>query len=252
MAEMRFIPIDEKHQFGCYSERGLMSYFMFVQLPNNLKEFLKSLQFPKDVPHPFAIMNEPITKSIIFSELSFGNEGFGSPDGAIYVEWPTPTMIFIEIKANETYEQSFKNESYNSTLKGQLELKWRLVSSYFSDREFILDRSVYLHEDKELKEFYTLDDARCDEFYRSDIRKDEKLVSSWRRLQKTEGVKEFLDTLGRTRERVFYLSITTDQTNPFDGKDTKMPRCYGKNWSEAKQQFCWLSIKELMKEPTNV
>jgi hypothetical protein len=252
MAEMLFIPKNGTHQFGCYSERGLMSYFMFVQLPKRLPEFLESLQFPKDVPNPFANLNEPIKKSIIFSELSLGNEGFGVPDGAIYVEWPEPTMIFVEVKANDTFAESFKNESFNSTLTGQLELKWRFVSSYSSERESALNKMEYVHEDKVLKEFYTLDNEPCDEFYRAEGRRDEKLVGSWRRLLINNGVKDFLGILNRTEGRVVFLAITADRTNPFHKPETKLPRCYGKEWSEAKRQFCWLSIDELKRQVRDV
>ena len=96
MAELILRPATTTAQFGCYSERGLMSYFMFVVLPTQVGDFLAELQFPAGVISPFIDQIGTHPKTIIFSELSFGNEGFGSPDGAIYVEWPNPMMIFIE------------------------------------------------------------------------------------------------------------------------------------------------------------
>lgn len=107
-AKMYMKPSKEnpKFEFGCYSERGLMSYFMFIDLPKYLPEFLQALNFPNDVKNPF---NENITKAIIFSELDLGKkEGFGCPDGAIYFEHNgKKTMILIEVKANETYAKSY-------------------------------------------------------------------------------------------------------------------------------------------------
>ena len=247
MAELTLRTFNDSIDFGCYGERGLLSYFMFRQLPNELPMFLKSLHFPHGAYNPFGNLIVEPARAIIYSELSFGNEGFGSPDGAIYIEWPDPMMIFVEVKANETYSESFKNESYNSTLKGQLELKWRLVSSYFSERVSALNKTEYVHEDKALKEYYTLDNERCDDFYRAEGRRDEKQVGSWRRLQITNGVKKFLDMLSKTKGRVIFLAITTDRTNPFDEPETKLPRCYGKEWTVAKHQFCWLPIDELKK-----
>ena len=82
MATMYIKPSEDKPQFGCYSERGLMSYFMFVELPKRMGDFLKALEFPKNVLNPFKDIVP--TNAIIFSELDFGKQGFGCPDGAIY------------------------------------------------------------------------------------------------------------------------------------------------------------------------
>ena len=109
-AKMYMKPSKTDIQFGCYSERGLMSYFMFIVLPELMPKFLKALRFPNCDENLFEkIKNEDITNAIIFSELDLGKkEGFGCPDGAIYFEYNgKKTMILIEVKANETYAKSY-------------------------------------------------------------------------------------------------------------------------------------------------
>ena len=79
MAEFIMKSATTTTRFGCYSERGLMSYFMFVVLPTQVGDFLAYLTFPEEVANPFADWKGKHPQSIIFSELNFGNEGFGSP-----------------------------------------------------------------------------------------------------------------------------------------------------------------------------
>lgn len=249
MAEMTMIAIDDKHQFGCYGERGLMSYFMFVQLPKKLPEFLKSLRFPNEASKPFANLNESIQRSIIFSELSFGNEGFGSPDGAIYVQWPEPMMIFLEVKANESYVASCnRTYSYNSTIRGQLELRWRMTELHRSNCHQTYNGDTYLQETMEFKNVYQ---DRDKAFYGHMDRDDPSWPGSWRRLKIVEGVKDFLDLLSKCEDRVYFCAITNegvDPKNPFDSiGDDHRPRCGALDWKTAMHQFCWLPIDELQK-----
>ena len=129
MAELLLKPATSTTKFGCYSERGLMSYFMFVVLPTQLGDFLADLQFPEGVTNPFASTKGTHPQAIIFSELDFGKEGFGCPDGAIFIEYPKPMMVFIECKANESYTKSCggTKRKYNSKIQGQLELRWPMT-----------------------------------------------------------------------------------------------------------------------------
>src|SRR4051812_41008826 len=103
MAELILRPATATTRFGCYSERGLMSYFMFVVLPTQVGDFLADLTFPQGVTSPFAGCRGAHPQSTIFSELNFGSEGFGCPDGAVFVEAPEPAMVFLETKLNESY-----------------------------------------------------------------------------------------------------------------------------------------------------
>ncbi len=46
MAEMFFRDAQGNCRYGCYSERGLMSYYTFLILPTQLATFLSELRFP--------------------------------------------------------------------------------------------------------------------------------------------------------------------------------------------------------------
>ena len=47
MADLVFIDANRTTRFGCYSERGLMSYFMFLVLPEELATSWAILDFQK-------------------------------------------------------------------------------------------------------------------------------------------------------------------------------------------------------------
>jgi hypothetical protein len=246
-AKMYMKPSKEnpKFEFGCYSERGLMSYFMFIDLPKYLPEFLQALNFPNDVKNPF---NENITKAIIFSELDLGKkEGFGCPDGAIYFEHNgKKTMILIEVKANETYAKSYNpkkkyKKGYNSTIKGQLELRWRMKELLFNEcfcndnpNEYNDRKKTYLREIERMRDFYVKDKSQPhDRFYTKNKMDDENSLASWRRLIINEtgeendesGVKKFIDELQKCKnEEVYFLVISKETENPFFCDDQNKPR----------------------------
>ncbi|WP_291167816.1 hypothetical protein [Gimesia sp.] len=218
-----------------------MSWFMFTHLPACIPEFLKRFHFPAGCESPFANLTG-FPKAIIFSELDLGKQGFGCPDGAIYVECPDPTMLFLEVKLNETYEKSCRGKSYNSTLQGQLELKWRFALLYIN-RSFTTHNNVkYLQETPVFRNFYK--DVGGDPFYKDD-EIDEDWPGSWRRLKIVDGVKNFTDLLAKCDDRVYFAAITKDERNPFDNSNPKLPRCAEKEWPEVSSQFCWAPISIL-------
>ena len=283
-AKMYMKPSKENSQFefGCYSERGLMSYFMFIDLPELMPKFLKALSFPEGVESRFNDIT--ITKAIIFSELDLGKTvGFGCPDGAIYFEHNgKKTMILIEVKANETYAKSYNpkkkyKKGYNSTIKGQLELRWRMKELLFNEcfcndelKKCNEEKKKYLREIGSVRDFYLKDEDEKvkpqphDRFYTKNKMDDENSLASWRRLiindGKESGVKKFIDELQGCENEVYFLVISKETENPFDKvSDLPCPRCFTiknddseKNsttkqtdanyWEKAKRQFCWLPI----------
>lgn len=260
MAEMLFKKINDNCELGCYSERGLMAYFMFVQLPTQLPEFLKSLRFVEGVPNPFANQSESISKSIIFSELDLGKRhGFGCPDGAIYLELPWPVMIFVEVKINKSYANSNlfvrhegRNDGYNSTLKGQLELKWRLTELNRSRTTEKISINVELRETDDMFRQYKEDDW----FYRR--RANNGNLTDRRHLRIDNGVRTFLDLLRDCGDQVYFLAVTKEDADqdgsntPFTSDSGGMPRTLGTSWNVVKAKFCWLPIGWIKKEPTGV
>lgn len=209
----------------CYSERGLLSYFFFRYLAKkeNFSDFLNKLfkgrgQFTN------------LSNVALFSELDLGNKGFGKPDGAFYFESnKKPYFVFVEGKCNETYLQACNKsvKYYNSSIKGQLELKLRLVSCI---REDSLEQGV-IQEDEEIKDFFKGRDV----FYLNN-------PTSFRKVQLRSGVKRlFSDYLRRcNRESIFILVISKDKFSPFDKlKEDLQPNSHNLTWKEIQKQLLW-------------
>lgn len=283
-AKMYMKPSKTNIQFGCYSERGLMSYFMFIELPELMPKFLQALKFPKGVGSPFNDIT--ITKAIIFSELDLGKkEGFGCPDGAIYFEHNgKKTMILIEVKANETYAKSYNpkkkyKKDYNSTIKGQLELRWRMKELLLNEcfcndnpNEYNDKKKTYLREIERMRAFYVKDeDAKVkpqphDRFYTEKKKEAKNSLASWRRLIINEtgeendesGVKKFIDELQKCKNEDVYFLVISKPTknptgNPFDSDakndddsfEVVFPRCYTIKLEEySNEELPWKNAKK--------
>lgn len=270
MAKMYHFSDGESGEFGCYSERGLMCYLMFVCLPNptKLREFLHKQEFLDDMQSPFDGDEKSLTGSIIFSELDFGKRyGFGCPDGAIFVGGDQPRMLFIETKLNESYHTSCRThqgEKYNSSIQGQLELRWRLNNLFAQkselpdvDNNYPFNAENYVVETRSLMQVY----AAKDKFYDEDKSQRPQEIGSWRHVQISDGVEFFLEKLGECNNRVFFCAITQDppEENPFTNPANKefLPRCGGiepEFWDKAKHQFCWMSAEKLVEftEPIRI
>lgn len=252
--------------FGCYSERGIISHLMFRVLPRALDEFLGLLVYPSGVGNRFTgVKTNDLSEITVFSEMDFGNVGFGKPDGAVSFRLGDARyFMFIEGKTNETYEVSCKvknrsrkkedpmttleialnaaptttggvqpiptgstekrsTKGYNSTIRGQLELRYRMVRLFkaYSSEAFAPlelgeepepeelgddepddtklqhlkgDHCKCLRELEVVKEFY------CDKdgFYAHAKRTDPRKMGSWRRLVIRNGVAEVFEFLNRT------------------------------------------------------
>jgi hypothetical protein len=229
--------------FACYGERGIVGYFMLRALPTDPIRFMSQIE-DGEGEKPFArLQPESITGLTIFSELGFGSKyGFGNPDGAIYFKVDGRSRLFFyEAKLNETYRQSCRHKSYNSTIQGQLELKWRLLN-LFHQGSFQTEKGKrYVVETQAFATFY----ASQDTFYSPNPKKRPASgLGAFRHLQFDDGVKTILDTYvkGCGPDEVFFLVSTNDGSNPLiDNTTTGLPRCFGKTWDEVKRQFCWIS-----------
>jgi hypothetical protein len=211
--------------FECYSERGLLSYFFFRYLAKkeNFSAFLNKLFIGRE-------QFTNLSNVTLFSELDLGNKGFGKPDGAFYFESnKNPYFVFVEGKFNETYLQACNKsvKYYNSTIKGQLELKLRLISCI---REDSLEQGI-IQENEEIKDFFKGRDV----FYRNN-------PTSFRKVKLMSGVKRFFsDYLRRcNRESIFFLVISKDKLSPFVKlKEDLQPNSHNLTWKEVQKQLLW-------------
>lgn len=295
--------------FGCYSERGIISHLVYRVLPQKLDEFLRLLSFPGASANPFADATAAdLSEITLFSELDFGTEGFGKPDGAVRFRFRNAAyFIFIEGKVNETYAASCKvrsrrqkkrepldgvteapipttapvapeltapasgsgsrtTQGYNSTIRGQLELRYRMVRLYraypaalaplplgdepepedelesdSAEDELLLvgESPDCLHEIDNVKTFYRDKDG----FYAHPNRADPKKLRSWRRVWIKDGVAEvFKHIEGTPEDNIYLLTFTDEATNPFDTVAADLrPRLFDSNWTDCKHRFPWIS-----------
>lgn len=193
--------------FCCYSERGIMAYYFFQHLADgvNLANFFNLLKECNNEKIPDDWNN--FTDVCIFSEFELGASGFGSPDGAIsFKAGEKSYFIFIEAKFNETYEKScgkleVGRKGYNSTIKGQLELRYRFAHSLISTREYANGCMIYESPDDYFKK---------DAFYQKD-----KSRFSKRHLKLINGVFSIAEKIRSCNlEDIYYLAITAENKNP--------------------------------------
>jgi len=238
-------------QLGCYSERGLLSYFMFRVLPvtDQLTKFLGQVKFPDNRTSPFKKIHSGELQNVtLFSELDFGNRGFGKPDGAIsFRHKDHQFLIMIEVKLNQSYEASCATAHYNSTIRGQLELKWRLMTILKSNKptETVLGVN-YIFENVDMIRSYRSIDV---EMYRTN-EPVESLGINRRRLRPIGGVGDFVRDFVEPCpfQNIYYLALTDDNANPFDCHQNLRPRCFDENGQvvdHAMKQFCWIDKKEI-------
>jgi hypothetical protein len=232
-------------QLGCYSERGLLSYFMSRVLPVRLTEFLKLAQ-TDDGNCPFAGMEQARAVTLL-SELDFGNEGFGKPDGAIsFRHNDRQFLILIEVKLNHSYQASCEMPAYNSTIRGQLELKWRLMKLFTSDQIKPENNVRYVVENDDMIHCY----KHHDPMYPPNVNVANLGRGRRRRLRLVEGVGDFFRDYVEpcAFKDIFYLALTRDDKNPLDGEQNLRPLCCDENGqivNDAIQQFCWINKQVL-------
>lgn len=249
MAEL-WIPQENAIKYGCYSERGIMSYFVFRQLPTLLSQFLSHLTSltGKALPFNEVSLNDQLSNVTLFGELEFGNRGFGSPDGAVYFELDQQAILmFIEVKFNETYQRSNNKpiDKYNSTLKGQLELKWRMMSSYFLG---------LIHEEN--CDYIVESDAQIASYGASDTKyKFQSEAPPGRKARRClamrEGVGEFFARFVKSKitiNDVYFVGITQDTENPF-AENENLPQFIqqdGASDKSAYDRLCWVSSNNIL------
>jgi hypothetical protein len=241
MAEL-ILKQGDRTTFACYSERGVMSYFMFRVLSHRerLWDFLRRLVFPQGAPNPFANVQAVEFKEItLFSELHFGTSGYGLPDAALFfVIDQTAYFIFIEAKANETYVKTCmgKSKEYSDTGRGQIEMKYRAVWCFFNGVVRTNMKGIrVLHEERTLFGPVYPDDP-----------------NTFRDLEIKEGVKDVFEKyIGRCSMRtVFFVFASEETTSPFtDANKDYLPRCYDGNWDATKWRFAWIDFKYIEQSP---
>ena len=260
-------PEYEDCRIGCYSERGCFSYLFFRYLPQkeNFRKFLHSINFP--------ISNnelESVGNYTLFSELDLGK--FGSPDGGfLFVIGEQRYFVFVEGKFNESYNKSCSSSNYASSIRGQIELKYRMIYAVLQrqkidkNSELIIESQVIADLYKNRDDFYskeaitkrskTAEGRRLKLVKKKNINdaEREKILSNindlnknYRRLKLIDGVKDLFNELSIENLKIYYLIITNDKINPLEKTENKdyLPSMYNEEGvSQTHENLLWINAE---------
>lgn len=219
-----------------YSERGLLAYLFHKLMLADPLPMLGAAKSPNGAVLENVIDIGDLRSHTVYTEFDLGAEGFGCPDGGLLLEGRRgKAFVFIEGKAI-LFALSFKDpklvssairdihwdsadvgnlvrqNKFNSSINGQMELKWRFVNALRTLRadkggtQVATEQTVTLP--KEVLE--------CDRFYwrrRLAPRKDHP--GDWRRVEVGRDLQPLLEDFQGVQQ-FFLLSITTDDTIPGD------------------------------------
>lgn len=242
-----------------YSERGVLGYAFSTFLVESPGLILTSAINGNGTPLSDAV-GSPSGHRVL-TEFELGSEGFGNPDVGLLIQTDTRTsFVFIEGKA-VAFRQSWKqpstlttteaqgisdhdldvrcrSNSFNSSINGQLELRWRFVNSFraaatrgqtFVSEELVPPPTTLQQNDR----FY----------WRRRLDPRPGIVRDWRRVA-MDGLMPLWNVFNQVDD--FYLmAITRDSARPaaldelrlFDDQQTPLKDVGGRVY--------WLAFDEL-------
>jgi hypothetical protein len=234
MARFYTVETGANKRIRLYSERGLLAYLFHTVILADPLLMLSASQSSNGTALENVIDIGELRSHTVYTEFDLGAEGFGCPDGGLLlVGQQGKAFVFIEGKATP-FALSFmdprlvssairdipwdltdipnlvRQNSFNSSINGQMELKWRFVNAFrnlranSSGTQVATEQTVTLP--KEVME--------CDRFYwrrRLAPRKDH--ASDWRRVEVGRDLQPLLEDFEGV-QKFFLLAITTDDTIP--------------------------------------
>jgi len=286
------------NRVGFYGERGLMTWLFNYAIPQRPWWFADKVEMAngESLAHILNVHSEAdICRVTSLNEFDLGKSGFGCPDGAVIVENRSgmKSWVFVEAK-NESYEKSSmdwkvaesrrsaydrkkeaadgdltgrieKNYGYNSSINGQLELKWRFVKALHAT-EWLnrgeIGNNLLIIEGQTLATEYSPVDA----FYwdKPSVPAASR-VSCYRRLRVSGGIKDICKAHWRniSEENFYFIAITLEskssptsageKLNPFRRDMSKpnlhMPKMLARDSGEnERKRFGWLNMEVVKTE----
>lgn len=230
----------ESGELWLYSERGLVSYLVHYLLPKApipvLREATNGRQTLYDA------IGAPIVRHTAIGEFNLNPEGFGCPDGGFLGvhENLLKVFAFVEAKAvlekasfqdpavvaksidgvdwdtipKESLEKHCRDNTFNSSLNGQIELRWRFVNAFrqgHRGREMRITEQAVPAIDPSI--------LRTDRFYwRRKLRPSRDVVGDWRSVNmafsKETNLLPLYEAMRSENTRFFLLAITPDTSPP--------------------------------------
>jgi hypothetical protein len=251
-----------------YSERGLLSAYFYTALPDALQNFPDGRLF-------YSVVNEsgiPLASQLgrqlheywIITEFDLGNVGFGQPDAALCLRTDTGVhFVFIEAKvgafrfnyqppslhsktvaqlatiSDVGVDKLCKASKFNSSINGQLELKWRFVNAFRArqplTRQVVSERWITLPHEL----------MSCDRFYwrlRLQPRKGQE--EEWRRVDLGGRLTPLFGLLSQV-EHFYLLAISDDRSFPAQLSDIRLYDAMGELEADKSKYLHWLPLDHL-------
>ncbi len=240
-------PYNNKVNMAYYSESGWVGFFLNFVLPQNPFEYLCLFEDAYG-NHPFLLLNK-ISNLFIFNQLDFDEKaGFGSVDGAIYMESNRENyFIFINaINSKYKYASTIPEKSrldFHKSINSRMELLYRF-SIAIKKALLKVEPKVISENPDELHTCY----MKNDKFYIIPGKQMDKKKIRRFKINHEKG-KNFLGRFFKKDTRFYFLLVTDDEINPFshshpDFSEHYTPRLHpGKEtedlWEEHKKYFLW-------------
>jgi hypothetical protein len=243
-----------------YSERGVMSH-AFGLCPTEVTDFLLT-DAVNGINQSLREVVGTSDRSVLLTEFGFGNDGFGSPDGALFVQsgdraffvfieakvdllrgcWGTParfTATDLEAITPDQLDALCRSNVFNSALNGQLELRWRFVNAFRSS--WTAARPLVRESARTVPEHIRASDRY---YWRHRLQSRDDVATDWRRVSLDGG----LDALGQLLNCVtdFYLlALTGDEQRPPQLDELRLCDGNGQALSDVNRRVFWAPFQRL-------
>ena len=246
-----------------YSERGLMSHLVSHLLAEHLNLVLRQARNQNGVTLGDVIPR--VRSHLTLAEFELGPQGFGTPDGAVFIDsGDKKSFIFVEAKQgiyvrswlaprimtqhdlaqpNVNIDRECRENKFNSSINGQLELRWRFVNAFLAsvaaNVRLVAEQRANLQSDL----------MSSDRFYwRLSLIPNPSVPEHWRRVGMADAHECLYELLSEVdNEHFFLLAITNDAEVPDFAQTLRMYDVQGNRANVAGRVF-WLSRTAIEQE----
>jgi len=250
---------EKQNHLRLYSERGLLSFLFHHVMLDDPGEVMNAAKNARG--HALCEMiAAPWTYHRIYTEFDLGAQGFGCPDGALFVRSAESSIfVFIEAKAIP-FDASFQDpshvaasienvdwdriemkslvgeNSFNTAINGQLELKWRFVNALRAR-----PANQWLVTEQNCGVPMLL--RQSDRFYwRRRLQPNAAKKGHWRRVEMGGDLRPLLEDL-LAAQKFCLLCITADEKLPTKLSSVRLLMPDGTKMVDAPHHLFWLPLR---------
>jgi hypothetical protein len=259
----------DRKQLWLYSERGLVSYLIQHLLLEDPDSVLRAASNGRQTLYEES--GAPFHRHVAIGEFQLGPQGFGSPDGGLLGihENSEKVFVFIEAKAvlerasfqdptaiarrvegldfdradGEAMQKLLDDNTFNSSLNGQIEMRWRFVNAF---RQGPMGAEMRITE--QALPMLPRELQSTDRFYwRQRLRPNPGEVDNWRRVSmrdsKQTNLLPLYDLMRGASTRFFLLVITPETRPPALIRAARLFTPEGNQRVDAGSFVFWLPLR---------